>query len=247
MRPTANHDQRDDSEDCNTSVTTKDCNIFVTIKNILAEIYRRRSGYVQPCNTFTTTTTTTTTTTKISRNNSVTNEASFLINEVYDLLTSVDIAEVYRGNLPRQTSQLLRYLTLRQGSVTIHSPNLIHNEYRSVFGVQAIFNNRSELHRVMKNLRSQGLVRYSKMRPFKGGRKYGLWSADWATNGDVQQAIEEHNLYLEADETEIAAIDEPMPQANREHLERLLAMPETPEAQKERIRRQLGQDQEETK
>jgi len=34
-------------------------------------------------------------------------------------------------------------------------------------------------------------------KPWRGGRKYALWSAVWAFNQDVQMAIEEHNASLE--------------------------------------------------
>ena len=56
---------------------------------------------------------------------------------------------------------------------------------------------RRDLHNIMRKLEDLGLAEKFLQKPWKGGKHYALWNAVWASNSDIQLAIEEHNHSLE--------------------------------------------------
>jgi hypothetical protein len=65
-------------------------------------------------------------------------------------------------------------------------------------GVDGVFEFRGVAHRTMSRFEEVGLIRSTKMKPWKGGRRYKLWIAAWATEQEIQSAIELHNNKLES-------------------------------------------------
>ncbi len=163
------------------------CEDIFTIKDLLAEIYRRRKDRTRPCEDTTTTTTNFQTSKEgCSREDNFTKVS---INRVFQILTGPQVYGLYRGKSSKETAKLVHYLALNRGAITIRNPNIL--------GPKGIFTDRRELHNVMLKLEDLGLVEKYLQKPWSGGRPFAIWKAVWASNSDVQLAIEEHNNSLD--------------------------------------------------
>jgi hypothetical protein len=173
MRPAANN---------NPAATEQPCEDKFTIKCICEEIYTNQRRLRHREDITTTTTNNQTTNKEFSRED--------IFTKIFALLTSTDLYNLYRGKAAKETAQLITYLTLTRASVTIRNPDIL--------GPKGIFTDRRELHNVMLKLEDLGLIEKFLEKPWKGDKRYALWSAVWTSNSDVQLAIEEHNHSLEA-------------------------------------------------
>ena len=160
--------------------------VIFTIRSVCEEIYTNHWHGTRREDITTTTTNNTTTQQGFCREN--------IFTKVFELITSTEMHSLYRGKASLETAQLLVYLTLHRASVTIRNLD--------VLGPKGIFTDRRDLHNIMRKLEDLGLVEKFLEKPWKGGKHYALWNAVWASNLDIQLAIEEHNQSLEKESFE---------------------------------------------
>ena len=157
------------------------CEFIFTIRSVCEEIYTNNRHGTRREDITTTTTNNTTTQQGFSRED--------IFTRIFELITSTEMHSLYRGKASQETARLLVYLTLHRASVTIRNPD--------VLGPKGIFTDRRDLHNIMRKLEDLDLVEKFLEKPWKGGKHYALWNAVWASNSDIQLAIEEHNHSLE--------------------------------------------------